>query len=246
MAGEQLVEGASEIFNIVEQLKISIDTNQKQELLVRFGVPPSLSHLFLKVFGDRTEEEKTRIRLQMVEASTFWLQQRLDFGDLDCAILTNGQPSRTLNVRPLWREDLFLVGPTNSIFSTMEKCELCDLVCIPLILTPPQDATRRIIDAAFLAQELIPTVCQELEAMSLLSAHLETNQAYTILSRTVARWFNERLGLVITPISGLNIDRSFALRRGSLTLRIENKIVTAIQSIAREKYQNDQWISFNF
>jgi len=243
-SGERLFGYDRDILNIVEQIHLSIKADREQESVARFGTPPSLSHLFLDDFSSTLSEGLSQVRAQIVEASTYWLQQRLDFGDLDCAILTNGKPTRTLNVRPLWREVLFLVSPQDSVLSDRTVCQLHELANIPLILTPPQDATRRTIDAAFAAQKLVPIVRHELEAMSVLSAHLETRQAYTILSRTVAKRFHERLGLNITPIMGLDIERTFAARRGALTLGVEDTIISAIQRVARNEFPEDPWMTF--
>jgi DNA-binding transcriptional LysR family regulator len=244
-SGERLLGYAGDILNTIEQVKLFVSADKEQEHIARFGIPPSLSHLFLDAFSLRLSDGQTPVRVQIVEASTYWLQQRLDFGDLDCAILTNGRPTRMLNVWPLWREDLFLLSPQDSAFSGHKECELHEVVQLPLILTPPQDATRRTIDAAFAAHNLVPHIRHELEAMSVLSAHLETGKAYTILSRSVAKRFHQRLGLCITPISGLSVERSFAVRRGSLTLRVEDKIVSATQFVAREEFQDDRWMVFD-
>lgn len=244
-SGEQVAHYAGEILNIIEQLKLAVGADSEHEQIVRFGTPPSLSHLFLDTFSAQLSEGQTPVRVQIVEASTYWLLQRLDFGDLDCAILTNGRPTRTLNVWPLWREDLFLLSPRDSAFSSQPSCRLEDIADIPLILTPPQDATRRTIDAAFSAKGLSPLVRHELEAMSVLSAHLETLAAHTILARSVAKRFHEKLGVSITPITGLSIERSFAVRRGSLTVRAEEKIVAAIQFVVQAEFQNDPWMAFD-
>ena len=157
-------------------------------------------------------------------------------------MLTNGRSSRTVSSSPLWRESLFLLGPSDSPLRGRQSCTLEDIADIPLTLTPAPDTTRMVINAAFAEAGLQPTVMQEHEAMTLLTNQLATRSAYTILSRTVVVHLQKQLGLIAIPIHGLAVDRVFSVRRGALSTRAVGKVVGVLRDAANQRYSNDKSI----
>ncbi|MBH1964691.1 MAG: LysR family transcriptional regulator [Comamonadaceae bacterium] len=240
--GEKVIRGATAILGAMDALIEEVRTDSDELLSVRMGMPPSVSPLLLDAISLTLRSAPVPMSVQLVEGSSFWLQQRLDAGDLACAVLTNGRSSRTVSSTPLWRESLFLLGPSDSPLRGRKSCKLADISTIPLTLTPAPDTTRLVINAAFAAAGLQPLVVQEHEAMTLLTNQLATRSAYTILSRTVVVNLQKQLGLIAIPIRGLTVDRVFSVRRGALPTRAVGKVVSVLRDAARQRYSHDKSI----
>ena len=238
-SGALFVEGATTILGHADALVTAVRTPSDTPLTVRLGMPPSVSPMFLDAVQTTLAQAPVSLHVQLVEGSSFWLQQRLDAGDLSCAVLTNGRESRTVRTVPLWREALFLLGPKDSPMAAYARCTLAEISHVPLTLTPAPDRTRLTIEAAFARSGVQPNVQQEHEAMTLLTAQLQTGKAYTILSCTVAEHFKSRFALTAVPIDGLSIERVFSVRRGALPQRAADKIADTLKALAAERFAGD-------
>jgi DNA-binding transcriptional LysR family regulator len=241
-SGSLFIEGANAILGQLDVLVSAVRQPADEPVAVRLGMPPSVSPMLLDAVGTSFEAGPVRLQLSLIEGSTFWLQQRLDAGDLACAVLTNGRSSRTVRTVPLWRENLMLLGPIDSPFAGRERCALAELAAVPLALTPAPDGTRIAIEAAFSRLGIRPQVRQEHEAMTLLTAQLETGKVHTILTRTVARHLQARFPVTAVAIEGLAIERIFSVRRGALSQVAANKIANTLIECALAKFGGDEWI----
>ena len=240
--GHRFVEGSGAILESLAALRSLVSASAVEPQAIRIGLPPTVSPLMLALMSSGLPSKALPLRMSVVEASTYWLQKRLEGGDLDCAVLTNPAPSRAFHIEPLWRENLFLVGAAGSGWAHRPICRLEEIVDIPLVLTPPGDASRQAIDLAFEAAGLVPDIRHEHEAPTFLRAQLEAGIACSLLSQTVASSLGASRQLAAVPVDGLTIDRGFVVRKGTLPHDLCARLAAELRAAAGRHYGDDPWI----
>ena len=81
--------------------------------LVTVGLLESTAELLAEPLVTAVRREHPGIELRLLTAYSGHLQQWLDDGDLDMSLLYNLASTPSLNVRPLLREKLWVVGPAS-------------------------------------------------------------------------------------------------------------------------------------
>lgn len=241
-AGQHFVEGSGAILDALAALRSSVSASTVEPQALRIGLPPTVSPLMLTLMSTGLPSKALPLRMSVVEASTYWLQKRLEGGDIDCAVLTNPVPSRAFLIEPLWRENLFLVGAAAAPWAGRASCRLEDIVDLPLVLTPPGDASRQAIDLAFEAAGLVPDIRHEHEAPTFLRAQLEAGIACSLLSQTVASSMGASRLLAAVPVEGLTIDRGFVMRKGTLPHDLFVRLAAELRAAVLGLYGDDPWI----
>ncbi|MGE4336797.1 MAG: LysR family transcriptional regulator [Pigmentiphaga sp.] len=238
-AGEQVLSGAQAVLREVEDLRRAVAGDAPSMQRVRIGMPPTVSGVFRRLFESPLRRDAIQVRPSVVEASSYWLAQRLISGDLDCAILTEPATMRDWLVEPLWVEALCLVGPAASPFAALESCTVAEIAELPLTLTPLPDNSRQVIEQVFRRQGLAPRVQQEHEALNLLKEQTRFG-AYSILPRIQARELARELYLSV-PVRDLAIRRGFVTRRGALPPRVAAMLLAVVRETARREMPCDPW-----
>ena len=239
--GKAFVASAGTILHDVAALKRSVSANDREPQQVRLGLPPTISPMFLDAIAHGLLAGPTPMRACVVEASSYWLQQRLYASDLDCAILTNPGSSRAFYTEPLWTEHMCIVGPAASPLSVFSTCTISDIAELPLIQTPMSDKSRQAIEAAFEAAGFTPNVRQEHEALHFVKEHIRKG-GYSILPRTVSRLFSSQIDFTAIPSIDMEIHRAFCARRGAISPSALEQLTTTLKSQARENVAGDDWI----
>ncbi|MDB5644127.1 MAG: transcriptional regulator [Hyphomicrobiales bacterium] len=112
---------------------------------IRLGVTPTLGRVLLEDLMD--DDKHPGATLNLLEALTSELVQRLQKGEIDAAFCYDPPDDARYEKIALFEEDLVLVGrPDLSGFG--EGVEVTALGRFPMALGPRQDATRQAIDRA--------------------------------------------------------------------------------------------------
>ncbi|GAA5232652.1 LysR family transcriptional regulator [Verticiella sediminum] len=239
--GLRFVETAGAILRDVAALKQQMSAATAEPLTVRLGLPPTVSPMFLETVTRHLPAAPIPMRASIVEASSYWLQQRLYAGDLDCAVLTNPSPTRVLHIEPLWTETLCVIGSADSPLRGMATCTVAQIADLPLTQTPLPDNSRQAIEAAFEAAGLSLNVRQEHEALQFLKAQVLEGE-HSILPRTVARSLAAARQYVAVPLPEVTIQRAFAARRGAIPSDAIVCLAGALRECARTGFAGDPWI----
>lgn len=246
-AGLQTLQSARAIMRELDDLRRSFAKSETVVHRVRLGLPPTVSALLLKCFEQPLRQGVTQLLPSVVEASSYWLSNRLTAGDLDCAVLTyipDRLQEAEWRVEPLWLETLCLVGPSSAPQAVWNSCDIRRLNGIPLTLTPAPDNSRQIIEQAFRQQGLTPTVVQEHEALNLLKEQVR-HGAYSILPYRQARELAREGGFCL-PVEGLVIRRAFVYKRNALATPLATMLLRAIREHVASAHQADPWFQLEW
>lgn len=124
-------------------------------------------------------------------------------GRMDIAVLYGGQITvHGLTFVPLFKEQLYLVGPDSMVASPSEV-PLHTIADLDLYLPRPYNVVRRMVNEAFAGLGMTPRVVAEIESAGTLSAVIASGLGATILpesmAREVARSSNAWLSRIIQP-----------------------------------------------
>lgn len=107
------------------------------------------------------------IRIHLVEGLSGHLGQMLNGRELDLAVLFDIDQARRWSIQPLAEERLFFMCATDAV-TDAQPTRLADLGDTPLVLPTHRHGLRRVIDAAFKALDLRPTVIAEVDSLTVL------------------------------------------------------------------------------
>ncbi len=149
--------------------------------LVTVGLLESTAELLAEPLVTAVRREHPGIELRLLSAYSGHLQQWLDDGDLDMSLLYNLASTPSLNVRPLLREKLWVVGPASEGLSADMPVTLHEVASHPVILPAPGHGLRTLIDQALAQAEVVFDVAVQTNSMSLQKQLVRHGHGWTIL-----------------------------------------------------------------
>ena len=206
---------------------------------VVFGMPPTMIQVLAGSLAHRIAAYAPRINLRLVDAYSGHLQDWLERGDLDAAILYGPTPAG-LNATKLLEDELVLVGSTKSPLAAEGAIECRRLQDLPLILSSPAHGLRLLIEAAAAKARIKLNIHTQTDSYQLLKELVESGIGYTVLPYCAVTREAAAGRLSFTRISKPTIRRQlfFAMSPNAqapqAVLQVEQLVREQIASIARE------------
>lgn len=116
------------------------------------------------------------------------LSELIMTGKMDMAIIYGSGPIKGVDLRPLFREELFLIAPPAMLLDGDADTALpvAALEGVKLLLPSKGHFLRQLLDESFGRARLTPTVVAELESVATLGAAVAEGLGATILPHSVA------------------------------------------------------------
>lgn len=149
--------------------------------LVTVGLLESTVELLAEPLVTVIRREYPAIELRLLTAYSGHLQQWLDDGDLDLSLLYNLASTPSLNVLPLVREKLWVVGKTSDGLAAEQPVRLAECAARPVILPAPGHGLRVLIDQAVARSRVELDVAVQTNSMSLQKQLVRSGHGWTIL-----------------------------------------------------------------
>lgn len=147
---------------------------------VVLGMPPTMIQVLAGSLARRVGAYAPRVALRLVDAYSGHLQDWLERGELDAAILYGPTPSG-LNATKLLEDELVLVGSPQSPIAAESSIECRRLQDLPLILSSPAHGLRLLIEAAAAKARIKLNIHTQTDSYQLLKELVESGIGYTIL-----------------------------------------------------------------
>src|SRR5882757_1946240 len=181
-AGATLVERARRALNELERARAEIQPAPGVVTgIVTVGLLGSASDLLAEPLVSAVARGHPGIELRLLTAYSGHLQQWLDDGDLDLSLLYNLASTPSLNVRPLLREKLWVVGSASDGLSKDKPVTLREVATRPVILPAPGHGLRLLIDQAVAQARVQFDVAVQTNSMSLQKQLVRHGDGWTIL-----------------------------------------------------------------
>lgn len=185
-AGKILYAHARTILRQCEQAqKAVINAGQTLSGQVSIGLAPgtaasSLTMPLLQTVRDRLPD----VLVYLHENSGASLNEKVINGQLDMAVLYDRAPTAGITSTPLMKEELYLVGATDSPGLTVD---LADVAQMNLFLPRDYSAVRKRVDEAFSLRRLSARIIGEIESIATLTAAISSQMGVTVLPESAAR-----------------------------------------------------------
>lgn len=231
-AGVRLTRYAREITERVDDATVEIASLQATPAgAISIAMPPSIGWVLSVPLIRQCKRDFPLIKLHVVEGFSGFVTEWLSNGKIDVGIVYNAAAHPLLQVEPLLREDLVVLGPACDPAGLGDgPLSGRDLAAIPLILPAHPHGLRVLIDKALARVGLSPNVDMELDAMASTLALVEAGVGYTILCEAAVRSMIEAGRIRAWSISEPGMTRQLMLatstqRPTSATTRLVLKLV---------------------
>jgi LysR family transcriptional regulator, nitrogen assimilation regulatory protein len=179
--------------------------------LVSLGLLPSTCDLLASPLVSALAATYPGIRARIAMAYGGTLQQWLETGEVDAALLYGSERSPAIHARPLIEEALWVVGPPSAGLHRSRPVPLASLAGQPLILPSAPHGIRTLVDHACAMSRLQLAIAAETNAMSVQKSLVLAGHGLTILPAIAVADDVERKQITAAPLTDPTITRTIVL-----------------------------------
>jgi LysR family transcriptional regulator, nitrogen assimilation regulatory protein len=213
--------------------------------IVSVGLLESTAEMLSGPLVSAVRHDHPAIELRVLTAYSGHLQQWLDDGDLDVSLLYNLASTPSLNVRPLLRERLWVVGPASDGLSAATPVALREVAAHPVILPAPGHGLRVLIDQAVAQAQVQFDVAVQTNSMSLQKQLVRLGHGWTILPGAGAAADVAAGTLSAAPLSEPEVWRSIVIgvARTGLATQAAQAVTSHLTRQVRVAVRQGAWPS---
>jgi LysR family transcriptional regulator, nitrogen assimilation regulatory protein len=233
-AGQLLLEHGRGILHQVARAQEEIGrVRGKLAGRVAIGMPTSVAKLMAVPLVHAFRERLPDARLAISEGLSIGMQEALQAGRLDIALLYNPQPSPTLELTPLIEEPLMLVqrAPASAKKAPASALPLKDLAAIELVIPTRPNAIRNLVEAELSALGKRPKIALEIDGVAAILDLVADGAGAAVLPVNAIKTAVHPELYHARPIAGLKSRLALATsseRPATLTQRAVHEIVTEL------------------
>lgn len=183
-AGREALRHAKRVLAETEELRASV-SGPGAELTghVAVGLPPTLADMISVPLVAAFSTTHPRVRLQLVAAYTGYLLDSLYRGEIDLAVLYDPRAPRSLRIRPLMQEALFLIGPGDAGLTAEEPVPFRALAGQRLLLPSTRHGLRNMVQHFADEAGIALDIGLEIDSYTALKDLVRQGYGRTILTR---------------------------------------------------------------
>ena len=206
--GGALREKATTLVNQFDKLRDEVVDQSTPRGHLTVGLPPALGQFLSIELIDEYCRRYADVHLHIREGISIDLIGNIQESKLDCAIVVlDDTPG--VDVKPLLREALFLVGPPSAKLALGKLVSLREAENRPLILTNRMNNFRIAIENAFARDGIPMRILADSNSTSMISGLVALGTAYSILPYcAICSALNEGR-ISASPIKDLYVDWAF-------------------------------------
>jgi LysR family nitrogen assimilation transcriptional regulator len=175
------------------------------------GLLPSTCDLLASPLVAAVTAAYPRMRMRITTGYAGTLQQWLESGEVDAALLYGTHPSAGIETTPLIEEALWVVGPPSAKLRRNRPVTLASLAGKPLILPGAPHGIRTLVDHACAVSHVELTIAAETNAMSVQKDLVRGGHGLTILPGIAVADEVARKQFSVAPLSKPTITRTIVL-----------------------------------
>ena len=207
------------------------------------GIPPSLRSMVTLPVAERMRSAYPKIYLRISEGMTMIVRELLSRGEADVALISTIEPAGDLHCRPLVTEDLFLVAHPSRGLRLDKPLPVTELAGHPLIVTPPMNSLRRMVDAALTRRGLAANPILEANMGPLMMRLIAGGVGSTVLPYSAIREEVDRREVSAAPIRGLRISWLIATARDRPLSLAARTVIDVVRDEVRGAVSRGEWLT---
>lgn len=145
------------------------------------GLPTSASAVLAGPLMRRAFERLPGVRVHLIESLSGYLQEWIEAGRVDVAVLYSTPSSPSVRVQPLLVEDMWLVGHADALVGSGGEVPLADLGRLRFVVPGRSHSHRRLVEGAAAVHGVTLDVIGEVDSLPALKALVEDGRTFTIL-----------------------------------------------------------------
>ncbi len=182
-AGKLLLEHGRGILHQVERARE--DLGRVSGALagrVAVGLPPSIAKMMTVPLTREFRKRLPNAALSISEGLTISMQEGLQTGRLDIALLYNPSPSPDLDTLPLLDEELYLIGPRQAQGKS-GPVGLKEVSTLPLVIPSRPNAIRMVVETEMAGIGCKPSISLEIDGVAAILDLVADGAGHAILPR---------------------------------------------------------------
>ncbi|MFJ9244747.1 LysR family transcriptional regulator [Streptomyces sp. NPDC101776] len=248
-AGTVIADRARRALNELERARAEVQPPPGQVAgIVTVGLLESTGDLLAERLVTALARDHLGVELRLTIAYSGHLQQWLDDGDLDLALLYDLESVPPLSVRPLLRERLWAVAPAAAGLRADRPVPFARVAAHPLVLPTPGHALRRLIDTTAARATCVMNVVAQTNSMRVQQQLVRAGHGWTVLPGVGITDEVTRGALSAAPLSEPDVWQSIALgtaRYGRTPPAVESvaqELMRQVRTaVARGEWPSAQW-----
>jgi LysR family transcriptional regulator, nitrogen assimilation regulatory protein len=148
--------------------------------VVQVGMIPSAGHQLASALFQETRRRFPEIRLRILDGASSQLNDWLETGQIDMAVLFRHGSERRSDEHPLATVDAFLVGPAGDPLTKSPTVPFNRLDRLPLVLARLPNSLRRVIDQEAKRKRIELSVLMECDSLEIQRDVVADGAAYGI------------------------------------------------------------------
>lgn len=211
--GRALIDYARRAMLELDRARAEIGSSTGKEIkgLVTVGLLPSTSDLLATALVSELRSRYPGIRTRIAMGYSGTLQQWLEAGDIDIALLYGAERLPNVEAQPLLEEALWVVGPPVAKLEASRPVPLSALVGKPMILPSGPHGIRTLVDHACAVAQVKLTIATETNAMSIQKSLMLGGHGLTILPLIACAGELARREISAAPLCEPRITRTIVL-----------------------------------
>ncbi|UKA55251.1 LysR family transcriptional regulator [Arthrobacter sp. FW305-BF8] len=245
-AGEVFLSHARRALQELERARSELTPAPGEVMgLVSVGVLESLLDVMVPTLIDSVAEKFPGVELHLLSGVSRDLQQWLDDGIVDVALLYNVADTTSMRVKPLLNELLWAVAPPKAGLLPTEPSTWQQVLREPLILPIVGHGLRTLIDKARADIPLEPKIIVETNSMSVQKQMVLAGRGWAILPAAGVARDVQQGKLSGAPLSEPSVSRSvvIGLPRAARVPRAVEAVATELLQVSRRLVVTGEWPS---
>lgn len=179
-AGQRLLAHGRGILQQVERAQQDLEDHRGAPVgHVALGLPPSVSRLVTAPVVEAFRERFPKATLTVVEGLSAYVLEWLVLGRVDLAVVYQAPPDPAIELQPVARELLHLVGPRpgRSAPPIGPPVTLAELTTLDLVIPSRPHSLRMLLETALATAGLKPRIAAEIESVPAMLELVERSPA---------------------------------------------------------------------
>ena len=209
------------------------------------GLPTSASAVLAGPLMRRAFERLPGVRVHLIESLSGYLQEWIEAGRVDVAVLYSTHSSASVRVQPMLVEDMWLVGRRDSLVRESGEVPLADLAHLRFVVPGRSHSHRRLVEGAAADHGVALEVIGEVDSLPALKTLVEDGRTFTILPHSAfhAELAGGRLGAARIVSPSISRTVSVATARARPDARACEAIASLLLETARALVRDGTWVA---
>lgn len=200
--GRILLEHCGVILQQIEMIQEDLSLNSgKLSGHITLGLPPTIAKLLSLPIIREFRQHLPDAQLRITEGLSAQLQDRLQQGKIDMALLYNPAYSADVETQLLYEERLYLMAPKNDhLLNADTPINAEHLAALPLILPSVPNTFRLLVEQEMARHNLMPNIVMEIDSVETMLQLVAEGMGYSILSKYSIDLMNYKESIQVIPI----------------------------------------------